>query len=830
MAASGLKCYLCDTASGLDLKTFFYHLKIFHNITDTSIEFKCGYPNCSKVTQTKKGVREHMMNCKYKYTNNSLNESSVCNDKNKNDNDNSSLNSSLELQLEAVSRNINFSSETQTLGLENKMKCQFIDQMKCNIVNLIGRLHCKMLPNSTIDFIIADIKNLLNSIFLFIRSNFLISNKDFLETYMEYVSFQNIILSEIDAISTSYKRRKLALENVPGPREVTLGVRFDRQFDKNLQVFIEKPISDTMVYISLTSTLKYLLQNKTIQNYIAMEKHPNVMDGTYTDITDGSFIKTSELYNSNEKRLLVQIYIDDFEPVNGMGYKTGIHKTTPVYFILRNLPLHFQSKLKNINLLALANAQDLKFYGYNNVLYCIVQDLQFLEQSGLEVEFLNGQKNLKGSLAAICGDNLGTNGIVGMQECFSTGKFCRHCLIDYEDLSKAVEESQVELRTKSNYQSDVEASQATGKIVNGVKTYCILNQLRNFHFIDAPTVDLMHDILEGVGQWSCKEFLSFIILAKLLSEHQINGRIAAFNFGQQESSSLPNSISYAKKGLGLKAAPAWCFIRHVPLIFKDFFENTQNKDLVKRCKLVRLINSIMLIVFAPCITETMVVNLVNLIKEHHLLLLSITPNSLRPKHHMLIHYPRTIRKMGPLIGLWCMRFEGKHLPFKKQAQSCQNFVNICKSFAFRHQEAVYFGDKSEMKLTYQISKAPIDTDSIKHLLEPFSPRSELVFLVSLSKIRTFRKGFFVCTGVDQVTKNPIFNEIREIFIDKEEGYFVLSAWKTVKFNEKLNAYQISKLPTGELKIVHSDTIHYYAPFNTLFIDGCNFIVPEHIIL
>lgn len=76
----------------------------------------------------------------------------------------------------------------------------------------------------------------------------------------------------------------------------------------------------------------------------------------------------------------------------------------------------------------------------NNVLYCIVQDLQFLEQSGLEVEFLKGQNKLKGGLVAICGDNLGTNGIAGMHECFSTGKFCRVCLIDFNDLSEAVED------------------------------------------------------------------------------------------------------------------------------------------------------------------------------------------------------------------------------------------------------------------------------------------------------------------------------------------------------------------------------------------------------
>lgn len=119
-----------------------------------------------------------MMNCKFK-NGVPLHETLVRNHKN------DTNNSSIELQLESVSRSFSFRSATQTIGVDNQIKCEFIDQMKCNILNLIGHLNGKMLPNSTIDFIIADIKNLLNSIFLFIRANFLMSNNDFIETYLE---------------------------------------------------------------------------------------------------------------------------------------------------------------------------------------------------------------------------------------------------------------------------------------------------------------------------------------------------------------------------------------------------------------------------------------------------------------------------------------------------------------------------------------------------------------------------------------------------------------------------------------------------------------------
>jgi hypothetical protein len=33
-----------------------------------------------------------------------------------------------------------------------------------------------------------------------------------------------------------------------------------------------------------------------------------------------------------------------------------------------------------------------------------------------------------------------------------------------------------------------------------------------------------------------------------------------------------------------------------------------------------------------------------------------------PKMHHLVHYPCYIKCFGPLIPLWCMRFEGKHMP------------------------------------------------------------------------------------------------------------------------------------------------------------------------
>lgn len=63
------------------------------------------------------------------------------------------------------------------------------------------------------------------------------------------------------------------------------------------------------------------------------------------------------------------------------------------------------------------------------------------------------------------------------------------------------------------------------------------------------------------------------------------------------------------------------------------------------------------------------------------------PNQdLLPKHHYMVHYPRAIEMMGPLIYMWSMRYEGKHFFFKNMTHKLGNFKNLAKILAWRHQE------------------------------------------------------------------------------------------------------------------------------------------------
>lgn len=74
----------------------------------------------------------------------------------------------------------------------------------------------------------------------------------------------------------------------------------------------------------------------------------------------------------------------------------------------------------------------------------------------------------------------------------------------------------------------------------------------------------------------------------------------------------------------------------------------------------------------------------------------------------MIHYPSSIRKIGPLLHMWSMRFEAKHKLFKDYLK---NFKNITKSLVKKHQMAIaYHWETFNLK---QYEYGPMKSFSLK---------------------------------------------------------------------------------------------------------------------
>lgn len=77
-----------------------------------------------------------------------------------------------------------------------------------------------------------------------------------------------------------------------------------------------------------------------------------------------------------------------------MVSKSNIHKVTAVYMVIKNLPSKYLSRLQNIYLIVLCNADDskTKTTDLNNILELIVSEVKYGEETGIT---LNDGHNYK---------------------------------------------------------------------------------------------------------------------------------------------------------------------------------------------------------------------------------------------------------------------------------------------------------------------------------------------------------------------------------------------------------------------------------------------------
>lgn len=135
--------------------------------------------------------------------------------------------------------------------------------------------------------------------------------------------------------------------------------------------------------------------------------------------------------------------------------------------------------------------------------------------------------------------------------------------------------------------------------VMGVKRSCILNSLQYFNTCDNFSVDIMHDILEGVAQYEMKLLLHHL-MDNYTTSKEIHKRIKNFNNGYVEQANKPPEVKLLQdtNDLGLNAIQSWCLLRNLPLIFGDLVSPNDQK-----WYLLLLLLQIVNIVFSPTLSK-----------------------------------------------------------------------------------------------------------------------------------------------------------------------------------------------------------------------------------
>lgn len=594
----------------------------------------------------------------------------------------------------------------------------------------------------------------------------------------------SFIFKKFEKINSHYKRSKLFKSHplYVAPQEMAVGTRFEIERDKQNMVAIPQRIQSTFEYVSLIDTLKSLFKRDDFKsqyfehNSVNQSKHTCV-DGVYERFCCGKKYKNTELFQTNKDSLQIQIATDDFEPCNPLQSKSGSHKICAVYFVIRNMPAEYLSKLKNIYLICLCNSNDLKTKqtDFNNIWTLIVNDISHLENVGIDI---GNNVNIKGTIAYLSFDNLGGNTSLGLVESFQSYFYCRICELPKDKCQLLTKEDPKILRNRNSYNAQLAIVDMSEKVnysqTKGIKRLCVLNDLKYFHMIENISVDIMHDLNEGTIPFIMKRLFDRCIALKVFTEKELIKLIRFYDFGRLNSKNKPSQLAIDKKTLGQNGAQSRCLFLHLPFILSKY---KTNYHLAEMWICIKSLLKICQIAYSSKIIESEVVILEN---EIHVHLNSIQKNfkcKLTPKHHLLTHYCSVIRTMGPLLPMSMMRFESKHKYFKDNIRRSNNFININRSLTLKHQEFMSKqenGYEDEMTTGAKKILCETFTHDHAHIFASEITHKSIAFEVKWLRYNgiMFKQGLMILNAsvVFEIIKILCIDNIYNLFCNKYDNY------------------------------------------------------------
>lgn len=556
-------------------------------------------------------------------------------------------------------------------------------------------------------------------------------------------------------------------------------------------------------YIPIIDSIKLIMKNETLLNkYVNSSTSVETEISKYLhDITDGYVVKKIKSNTLLINSLNILLYQDAFEICNPLGSSKTKYKIFAMYF---RLNIQNRSHIDPIQLVLLILDKDIKKFSQETIFRKLIYDLKILETTGVHIAGL--ERNILATVVCITGDNLGSHYLGGFSENFSKTKcFCRYCEINKDDFNKNVL-LKGECRSIEKYNENVIVFENTLDLTlsKGVKFQSVFNELNYFHVVmpGLPPCSA-HDIFEGVGAYDVPLVLNYLIQKGLFTVAYLNNKMSKY---LKEINITPVSYKYKSKKLSGSGIQNMSFILMLPLALLEKMDGQSDNKWLMITLLCQIINMVM----ANKITIDQTAYLDSIVEEYLELRANNFTNTLKPKHHYMLHYGELTRAFGPLINVWTFGFEQKHKYFKSIIRHSPNFKNVLSSLAEKHQLLQTWLSLGEIKTEEIISKNAdlINYDEIPlRLLTFFENDSYFIgkndFLIS-SKIvvngHIFKNRDSVAFNIDD---NNILNaiEIKYIIFKKPYDNPIF-----IGFDEKYSFYQ------GVYKKVYSNKNKYVFNF------------------
>lgn len=397
------------------------------------------------------------------------------------------------------------------------------------------------------------------------------------------------------------------------------------------------------------------------------------------------------------------------------------------------------------------------------------------------------------------------NGIFGFVESFRATYFCRRCESSITECQTQVKVNDEKIRKESTYLAllnNIDPKKEVYIESKGLKKFCIFNQLAVFSIFDNFSIDVMHDLNEGVISFFLVQFFKYLENNTSLTLSAIQTNVRDYPYGRLWTKYKPSPFTIDKdtKKLNQNAMQTYCLMVHLPFIFFAFKTN-----IPCMWKAMENLLSTMQIVYSNTIRETDIIRLEKHIESHLSFIVTKLKLDLLPKHHFLLHYANFIRASGPPIHSWMMRYESKHKFLNDISKRSSNFNHLSKTLVTRHQMFLCVNVQSfepnivPSKTLYDVTKSKNYSKYSTHLQRFFVGENLLSLNFLLYESFEYRPGFFV------IHENNVF-EILHIFEENEKYIFFCSCYSK-KFDTSLNSIEI-ELIVDSYTIIDLKSIKY----------------------
>ncbi|KAJ8674150.1 hypothetical protein QAD02_005412 [Eretmocerus hayati] len=703
----------------------------------------------------------------------------------------------------------------------------FRDEKKAAAFNLILDLRTKNISNITIRSILSHTEKLVHcgiQEFVGVAQTALLKHGIDLSQYMDIPEEIQECSRSFDDLRTKWKQDQYIrkMKSFIRPRKILLDSvvkkRKQSHFEVNrsLQIDVEK-----LIYISLTDIIISFLEEPRYQELLEFYQSTEV--GVFKQFSDGSNFKSNQLFQQNPHSLPIFLYYDDMNLTDTASNRPT--KMAMFYFTFGNLKATHKSSTKFIYLLLPVEQDIFKSYPLKNILKCIVEDLQKLENG---IKLANGNI-FHGTLAAFLGDNLASHRIGGFKTGFTAEHPCRVCMATLDQVRKMVREDPTLLRTVDEYNAMIEklkackTKQEYDKLSKeyGLNEECPFNELEHFHAVNGIPPDLFHDIFEGSLALTLHLLLIHFLKGpnKVMTLDEFNTKMLDFDFGYSEtkpSQILSQHLDESAK-LHQTGSQMWSLALITPLILgpvvplKDKFWANYILLLEITALICGYSVSLRMVGYLQVQIETYLRTFQELYERH-----------LIPKQHFLLHYLTYMMRFGPLYNFNTLRMEAKHQYFKEMMRKLKNLKNPPVTMTEQHQwyqvsvsEGFVDEDENGPIRKNKVDEFPFATLLPKDVTEVFS----MSWLTSHGVKFIPRECFVMTSYCNNV---PEFSLVESIICLDDNPILVCRKAVTSEFDLHYSAYSIQMTQEYQLK----STAQLYCPsvFHVHRVRGDNFII------